>query len=331
MPAMRLTARALSYALTEPFVIARQVYTEANVVQVEIASGWAVGRGEAAGVDYLGDTPQAMMKQLSALADALADGTPLDRMALLQRLPAGGARNAVDCALWDLEAKLTGVPAALRAGLSPLKPVETFVTLGMDTPEAMGAKAARWSSHYAALKVKLGDGQDMARLEAVRAAAPRARLIADANQGWTLDQLNARAPRMAELGVELLEQPLPVGEDEALAGYVGAVPLCADESFDDRDDLDLITGRYAFCNIKLDKCGGLTEAMALIEAARARGLRLMVGCMEGTSLGIAPALLVAQGCEIVDLDCPMQLVRDIDGGFGYRDRRARPHGPELWG
>jgi len=328
---LRLTARALSHALTEPFVIARHIYTEANVVQVEIASEGGVGRGEAAGVDYLGDTPEAMMAQLNALADALAHGAALDRTKLLELLPAGGARNAADCALWDLEATRTGVPAAVRAGLSPLKPIETFVTLGLDTPEAVGAKAARWSSRYAALKVKLGDAQDMARLEAVRSAAPRARLIADANQGWTIDQLNARAPRMAELGVELLEQPLPVEQDEALAGYAGAVPLCADESFDDRQDLDRIVGRYAFCNIKLDKCGGLTEALALMEAARARGLRLMVGCMEGTSLGIAPALLVAQGCEIVDLDCPMQLVRDIDGGFGYRDGWLRPNGPELWG
>jgi L-alanine-DL-glutamate epimerase-like enolase superfamily enzyme len=327
---MRLTARALSHALIEPFVIARHVYTEANVVSVELSAGGAVGRGEAAGVDYLGDTPPVMLKQLEALAAQLDAGLMLDRSVLQGQLPAGGARNAVDCALWDLEAKLTGVSVAVRTGLAPLRPIETFVTLGMDTPAAVGVKAARWAAEFPALKVKLGDRQDIARLEAIRLAAPRCRLIADANQGWTLGQLNDRAPHLAALGVELLEQPLPVGADDELFDYRGAAPLCADESFDDRADLDRIVGRYAFCNIKLDKCGGLTEALALMDAARARGLRLMVGCMEGTSLGIAPALLVAQGCEVVDLDCPIQLVSDIAGGFGYRDATLRP-GPALWG
>lgn len=327
---MRLTARVQAHALTEPFVIARHVYTEANVVSVELEADGAVGRGEAAGVDYRGDTPPTMLAQLQVLAAELDAGLVLDRAALAGRLPAGGARNAVDCALWDLEARLTGVSVAARAELSPLRSIETFVTLGMDTPAAMGAKAARWAATFPALKVKLGDGQDIARLEAIRSAAPHVRLIADANLGWTLGQLNDRAPRMAALGVELLEQPLPVGADDELFDYRGAVPLCADESFDDRADLDRIVGRYAFCNIKLDKCGGLTEALALMDAARMRGLRLMVGCMEGTSLGIAPALLVAQGCEIVDLDCPMQLVADIAGGFGYRDALLRP-GLGLWG
>lgn len=328
---MRLTARERVHALVEPFVIARKTYTEAVAVEVEIEADGAVGRGEAAGVDYRGDTPERMLSQLRELAENLRRGERLDRAGLLTRLPPGGARNAVDCALWDLEAKRSGMPAAVRAGVAPLRPVETFVTLGMDTPAAMGAKAAGWAQRYAALKVKLGDADDMARLEAIRAAAPRARLIADANQGWTLTQLNDRAPRMAQLGVELLEQPLPVGHDDALFDYRGAVPLCADESFDDRADLDRVVGRYAFCNIKLDKAGGLTEALALAAAARERGLRLMVGCMEGTSLGIAPALLLAQSCEIVDLDCPMQLARDVDGGFGYQDGWLRPNGPALWG
>jgi L-alanine-DL-glutamate epimerase-like enolase superfamily enzyme len=327
---MRLTARAYAHALTEPFVIARHVYTEANVVLVELEAGGIVGRGEAAGVDYRGDTPSAMLEQLGILAAELEAGLELDRAVLARRLPAGGARNAVDCALWDLEAQRTGVPVATRVGLAPLRSVETFVTLGMDSPVAMAAKAARWAADFPALKVKLGDSQDIARLEAIRSAAPQVRLIADANQGWTLGQLNDRAPQMAALGVELLEQPLPVGADDELLDYRGAVPLCADESFDDRADLDRIVGRYAFCNIKLDKCGGLTEALALMGAARTRGLRLMVGCMEGTSLGIAPALLVAQGCEVVDLDCPIQLVADIAGGFGYRDAMLRA-GPGLWG
>lgn len=328
---MRLTARIEAHALTEPFVIARHVYTQANVLQVEIAARGGVGRGEAAGVDYLGDTPETMLVQVQALARELDAGLILDRPGLAGRLPRGGARNAVDCALWDLKAKLTGVPVAVRAGLAPLRPIETFVTLGMDAPAAMAAKAKRWAADFPALKIKLGDTQDLARLEAIRAAAPRARLIADANQGWTLDQLNAYAPRLASLGVELVEQPLPVGQDDALFGYQGEVPLCADESFDDRADLDRIVGRYAFCNIKLDKCGGLTEALALMDAARARGLRLMVGCMEGTSLGIAPGLLVAQGCEVVDLDCPIQLVADIEHGFGYRDAILHPPSPALWG
>ena len=328
---MRLTARERVHALLEPFVIARKTYTEAVVVEVEIEADGVVGRGEAAGVDYRGDTPDRMLRQLRDLSGRLDRDARLDRADLPTRLPPGGASNAVDCALWDLEAKRSGVPAVVRAGLAPLRPLETFVTLGMDTPSAMGDKAARWAQRYAALKVKLGDADDMARLEAIRAAAPRARLIADANQGWTLAQLNDRASRMAQLGVELLEQPLPVGHDDALFDYRGAVPLCADESFDDRADLDRIVGRYAFCNIKLDKTGGLTEALALADAARERGLRLMAGCMEGTSLGVAPALLLAQSCEIVDLDCPMQLVRDVDGGFGYHDGWLRPNGPGLWG
>ncbi|MEW6390723.1 MAG: dipeptide epimerase [Pseudomonadota bacterium] len=328
---MRLTAWLRVHALTEPFIIARKAYTEAVVVEVEIEADGVVGRGEAAGVDYRGDVPDRMLIQLQDLAERLERGEDWDRARLQALLPAGGARNAVDCALWDLVAKRSGVPAVVRAGLAPLTPVETFVTLGMDTPEAMGAKAARWTSRYGALKVKLGDVDDMARLEAIRVAAPSARLIADANQGWTLAQLNDRAPRMAQLGVELLEQPLPVGRDDELFDYRGAVPLCADESFDDRADLDKVLGRYAFCNIKLDKAGGLTEALALAAAARQVGLRLMVGCMEGTSLGIAPALLLAQSCEIIDLDCPMQLVRDVDGGFGYQDGWLRPNGPELWG
>ena len=328
---MRLTARKRVHALIEPFVIARKASTEAVVVEVEIEADGAIGRGEAAGVDYRGDTPDRMLEQLGDLSERLDRGDRLDREALAALLPPGGARNAVDCALWDLEAKLSGVSAAVRAELAPLRTLETFVTLGMDTPQAMGAKARRWTERYAALKVKLGDDDDLARLEAVRAAAPRARLIADANQGWTLAQLNDRAPRMAALGVELLEQPLPVGRDDELFDYRGAVPLCADESLDDRADLDRVVGRYAFCNIKLDKAGGLTEALALASAARARGLRLMVGCMEGTSMGIAPALLLAQACEIVDLDCPMQLVRDVEGGFGYLDGWLRPNGRDLWG
>ncbi|HJV40256.1 dipeptide epimerase [Caulobacter sp.] len=328
---MRLTARGKVHALIEPFVIARKTYTEALVVEVRIEANGMIGRGEAAGVDYRGDTPDEMLLQLRDLAKRLDRGEILDRATLARRLPAGGARNAVDCALWDLEAKRSGTTAAARAGVAPLRPIETFVTLGMDTPAAMGAKAARWADRYGALKIKLGDDDDMARLEAIRAAAPVARLIADANQGWTLAQLNDRASRMAALGVELLEQPLPVGRDDELLDYRGAVPLCADETFDDRADLDRVVGRYAFCNIKLDKCGGLTEALALARAARERGLRLMVGCMEGTSLGVAPALLLAQSCEIVDLDCPMQLVRDVDGGFGYQDGWLRPNGPELWG
>ena len=327
---MRLTARVQAHALTEPFVIARQVYTQANVVLVELEAGGVVGRGEAAGVDYRGDTPPAMLLQLEALAAQLDAGLMLDRAVLAQLLPAGGARNAVDCALWDLEAQLTGVPVAVKAGLAPLLPIETFVTLGMDTPAAMAAKAARWAAAFPALKVKLGDSQDIARLEAIRTAAPGCRLIADANQGWTLGQLNDWARHLAALGVELLEQPLPVGADDELFDYRGAVPLCADESFDDRADLDRVVGRYAFCNIKLDKCGGLTEALAVMDAARRRGLRLMVGCMEGTSLGIAPALLVARGCEVVDLDCPIQLVTDIANGFGYHDAVLRPRSG-LWG
>jgi L-alanine-DL-glutamate epimerase-like enolase superfamily enzyme len=246
-------------------------------------------------------------------------------------LPPGAARNAVDCALWDLEAKLSGQPAHVLAGRDRLAPVTTAYTLSLDTPEAMGA-AARAEAGRPILKVKLGGGEeDMDRLRAVRAHAPQSRLVVDANEGWSPDGLAARLAALAELGVDMVEQPLPADADAALGAIARPLPVIADESAHDRRSLDRLAGRYDLVNIKLDKTGGLTEALALAAAARSRGLGLMVGCMVGTSLAMAPALILAQDARLVDLDAPLLLARDREPGLVYDGSVIAPPDPALWG
>ena len=324
-----LTIRRESFPIDGAFRISRGSKTAAEVVVAEIRDGGAFGRGECVPYGRYGETPEGVVAALEALGPAVAAG--LGREELERSLPAGAARNALDCALWDLEAKLTRVPVWRLAGLAaaPL-PVITAFTLSVDTPEAM-AEAARAAVGRPLLKLKLtGDG-DLLRVRAVREAVPAARLIADANEGWTLDQLRAFAPVLAELGVELIEQPLPAADDAALAGFVSPVPLGADESCHGRDGLERLRERYQVLNIKLDKTGGLTEALRLKQAAEAAGFGVMVGCMVATSLSMAPALLVAQGAALVDLDGPLLLAADRTPGLRYEGARVHPAGPELWG
>ena len=246
-------------------------------------------------------------------------------------LPPGAARNAVDCALWDLEAKLCGRPVWQLAGLPAPEPLVTAYTLGIDRPERM-AEAARAVRDRPLLKIKLaGDGADLERVRAVRTAAPEARLVVDANEAWNLATYEALAPRLGELGVALLEQPFPAAEDGNLAALPHPVPVCADESCHVTADLERLRDRYDFVNIKLDKTGGLTEALALRQAARAAGFGVMVGCMVGTSLAMAPAFLVAQGADVVDLDGPLLLARDRESGIVYEGSRMLPPPASLWG
>ncbi len=323
-----LELRAETWPLARPFVIARGSRTEALVVVAEIVEEGRRGRGEAVPYARYGETVEGVLAQMEGARDAIEAGADRDRLATL--LPPGAARNALDDALWDLEAKRADVRAWTLAGLADLAPVVTAFTLSLDTPQAM-AEAARAAIDRPLLKIKLGGGDDLDRVAAVRAAAPRARLIVDANEALDFDTLVRLAPEFARLDVELLEQPLPAKEDAALQEYQSPVPLCADESLHTRAELDACARRYAFINIKLDKTGGLTEALALSAAARARGLGVMVGCMISTSLGIAPGLLPAQSATVVDLDAPLWLAADRDPGLRFDGSRISAPPGALWG
>ena len=325
---LRLEASTRSWPLREPFAIARGVQETADVVVVELHADGAVGRGEAAGVGYHGDTPERMLRQVEGLRPALVQG--LDRAGLQALLPAGGARNALDAAFWDLEARRSGVRAWRAAGLAAAGPVTTAVTIGMRDLDGY-ARAARALADHPWIKVKVAAEDPVAAVAAVRREAPRAQLIVDANQSWDIERLLRLAPELAALGVDLLEQPLPAGGDAALAGYAGPVPVCADESIDTLDDLPAVAERYAFVNIKLDKTGGLTGALELAHAARARGLRLMVGCMVGGSVAMAPAMVLAQLCEVCDLDGPLLQAGDWPGGIVYERGVMQPPWPGFWG
>lgn len=309
------------------FTISRGSKTEAVVVVAEIRDGPHSGRGECVPYARYGETPEQVVALLLGLEREIAAG--LDRPALQHRLPAGAARNALDCAFWDLEAKRSGVPAFRQAGLDTLRPLVTAYTLSLDTPDAMAAAAC--AAGRPLLKLKLGGTGDAERLRAIRLAAPDARLIIDANEGWTDDTLAENLAVCAEVGVELIEQPLPAGADERLRHIPHLVPICADESVHDRASLAGLVGAYDAVNIKLDKTGGLTEALAMAQAARGHGFSLMVGCMLASSLAMAPALLVAQGAEVVDLDGPLLLARDRDGGLVYEGSTVFPPSSDLWG
>jgi L-alanine-DL-glutamate epimerase-like enolase superfamily enzyme len=311
------------------FRIARGAKAVADVVVVEITEGTLTGRGECVPYPRYGETVASVIAEIERLRPAIAAG--LTHSELEHRLRAGAARNALDCALINLEAKAGGRSAAELLGLPPPVPVRTAFTLSLDTPQAMAEAAAAAARKFRLLKIKVGGPGDLDRVEAVRRAAPRARLIADANEGWTLDDLNRLSPELARLGVVLLEQPLKAGQDEALAGFTGPVPLCADESCHTRADLPRIVGRYSYINVKLDKAGGLTEAVALAQEAAASGLKLMVGCMVSTSLSIAPALLLAPLAEFVDLDGPLLLERDRTPSLTYSADEILPPAAGLWG
>lgn len=310
------------------FSIARGSKTEAVVVVVTLTEGDAMGRGEAVPYGRYGETVEGVVRAIEAVEREIAGGH--DRDDLLALMPAGAARNAVDCALWDLEAKASGVSAAERAGLAPLRPFTTAYTLSLGTPEEMG-RAARAAAGRPLLKLKLGGSGDPARLAAIRAAAPDARLIVDANEAWTRQCFEENMAASAAAGVELIEQPLPDGADEILAELPRPVPVCADESVHTVADLARVAALYDAVNIKLDKAGGLTAALALAEASRAQGLKVMVGCMVATSLAMAPAALIAQNADYVDLDGPLLLARDRTPGLRISGSLVEPPSPELWG
>lgn len=316
--------RRESFRLAEVFTISRGSRTEAQVLTVTVMRGGATGRGECVPYARYGETLESVAAQIESLTPEIT------RADLQTALPAGAARNAVDCALWDLEAKQAGCRAWELAGLAAPGPEITAFTLSLDTPERMQAQAAK-HAFRPLLKIKLGTPDDMARLEAVRAGAPEARIIVDANEGWSAEVYADLAPHLLRLGVEMVEQPLPAGEDEALREIARPLPVCADESCHDRASLPGLRGKYDMVNIKLDKTGGLTEALALRDAALVEGYGVMVGCMVGSSLAMAPAVLVAQGARVTDLDGPLLLAEDRDSPLRFDERGVHPPDPALWG
>jgi L-alanine-DL-glutamate epimerase-like enolase superfamily enzyme len=310
------------------FTISRGSKQEAVVVVAEIGDGHFKGRGEC--VPYLryGESVEGVVAAIEGARQALNEG--LDRAGLAKRMPPGAARNALDCALWDLEAKRAAQNAAALAGLPPLHEVPTAFTISLAAPETMASQAAT-ARGFPLLKLKLGGEGDVERLLAVRAALPEARLIADANEAWQPHETESLLAAAAEARVELVEQPLPAGNDAMLGAIARPVPVCADESVHDRASLRALAGRYDAVNIKLDKTGGLTEALAAVQDARAFGLKVMIGSMVATSLSMAPALLLAQDADWVDLDGPLLLERDREHGLAYEAGMVFPPLPALWG
>jgi len=314
--------------LAGAFTISRGSKTEAVVVVAELGDGSHRGRGEAVPYARYGETPDGVVAAIEAMRPALRGG--LDRDRLQAAMPSGAARNALDCAFWDFYAKQSGRRAYELAGLAPPKPLVTAYTISLATPAVM-AEAAERAASRPLLKVKLGGGDDGARIAAVRRAAPRAALIVDANEGWGDDNLARNLTACADAGVTLIEQPLPEGRDAALTRIKRPIPVCADESVHDRASLDALSGKYDAINVKLDKAGGLTEALALAAEAERRGLSIMAGCMVATSLAMAPAMLVAQRARVVDLDGPLLLAEDRPDGLRYEGSLAFPPEPALWG
>jgi len=323
-----LSATKRSFKLHEPFVISRGSKTTSEVVIVHIQEGTQVGRGEANGVRYHGENPDMMLVQIGGVAERINAGA--SRRELLDLLPAGGARNAIDAALWDLEAKLAGIPAWRLAGVARPTSLVTNLTISIRSI-ADYEQRARALANYSWLKVKVGNDAPLEAVRAVRRGAPDAHLVVDANQAWSVDTLMRLAPVLAELRVDLLEQPISGADDEALLGLKFPIPICADEPVNTIADLPRLIGRYDFINIKLDKAGGLTAALELAYAARAAGLRLMVGCMVASSLAMAPAMLVGTLCEVVDLDGPLLQSEDWPDAIEYRDGRMSEPSPRLWG
>ena len=317
-------ATAEAWPLARPFVIARGAKTEAHVIVARVAGGGHSGHGEAVPYARYGETIEDALDALRALSG------PLTRASIAAALPPGAARNALDCALWDLEAKRAGKRAWQIAGVPAPQPALTCYTLSLGTPDEMASQAAT-VPHLKLLKLKLGGDGDDARMHAVRSARPDARLVADANEAWHPDQLGEFLAAAAASGMELIEQPLPAGSDAALADIAHPVPICADESAHTGADLPQLAGRYDAVNIKLDKTGGLTEALAMAEAAKASGFKIMVGSMVATSLAAAPALLLASYADWVDLDGPLLLARDRTPPLAIADGIISPPAPELWG
>lgn len=321
---MKITATSEPFDLAETFTIARGSKTQAEVVKVEVTRAGVNGRGECVPYVRYDETVESVVAAIEALPD------DLDRASLQKSLPPGAARNAVDCALWDLAAKETGRRVWDLAGMIAPVPTTTAFTLSLGAPEAMEA-AARKHAHRPLLKIKLGTPDDMGRLEAVRRGAPDARIIVDANEGWTAEVYSELAPHLVRLGVQLVEQPLPAGHDDLLAEIERPLPVCADEACHDRASMPDLKGKYDMINIKLDKTGGLTEALALKQAAEEQGFRIMVGCMVGTSLAMAPAMLLTAGAAFVDLDGPLLLAEDRPTPLRFEGSTIHPPKAALWG
>ncbi len=326
---MQLHIESESWPYTVPFRVSRGAESVLEVIVVTLTDAQGhVGRGEAAGVDYDGESVALLRAQLEAVRPSIERG--VDFAALATLLPAGGARNAVDCALWDLTAKQRRTSVWELAQFPSPRRLTSAITLGIDSDEAVTAGARR-HARWPLIKVKVDGRRHLDVLRLVHTACPDARIIVDPNQAWSCDLLNRLAPELQSLGVVLIEQPVPRGEDETLRGYTGSLMLAADESVADRADLPAIKDRYQVVNVKLDKAGGLTEALALARASRALGLRVMVGCMAGTSLAMAPGMVVGQLAEFVDLDGPLLHAQDRQHGIEYDLGLMQLPSAELWG
>jgi L-Ala-D/L-Glu epimerase len=320
-----ITIAKESWALKKPFRFAGYTIASSDVVTVTLKRGVNSGHGEATGVIYHGETPDSIVQQLASLR-----GTDdLTRARLLHLLPPGGARNAIDCALWDLECKEGGETIWQKLGTNP-SPILTVNTIGLEPIETAKEQAIAFAE-YPLLKVKLDEADPVGRIAAIRSVRPDARLVVDANQSWTIDLLRTSAQPLADLGVEMIEQPLRANEDAALEGFPSPIPICADESCLVAADIEGLRSRYAAVNIKLDKCGGLTEALEMVRAAHLHRMQIMVGNMIGTSLSMAPNYVVAQFCKWVDMDGPLALVRDREHGLSYRDGWIAAPTSALWG
>ncbi|WP_068114470.1 N-acetyl-D-Glu racemase DgcA [Tropicimonas marinistellae] len=319
-----LTVQPDVFRLAKAFTIARGSKTEAKVLTVTARAGGLSGWGECVPYGRYGESLDSVADEIAALPPKLT------RAEVQALLPAGAARNAVDCALWDLEAKRAGVRIWELAGLPAPTPLVTAYTLSLDVPGAMRAQAEA-NAHRPLLKIKLGTPDDMARLEAVRAGAPASKIIVDANEGWSAETYSELVPHLLRLGVAMVEQPLPAGADDALLGLERPVPICADESVHDRSTLAALKGKYDMINVKLDKTGGFTEALALRAEAEAAGFGIMVGCMVGSSLAMAPAVVLAQGAAVVDLDGPLLLAEDRAEPLVYDEAGVHPPKADLWG
>ncbi|MEZ5811438.1 MAG: N-acetyl-D-Glu racemase DgcA [Rhizobiaceae bacterium] len=316
------------YPIAGEFRIARGAKTEAVMVTCTIREEGRQGRGECVPYAHYGETPDGVCEAIAAMAGPVSKG--IDRRGLLDIMPPGAARNAIDCAMWDLEARLAGTHASRFVCRTTPKALTTAFTISLGTPEQM-ARDARAAADRALLKIKLGGEGDPARMRAVAEAAPGCRIIADANEAWTSDMLATHMRAAADSRVELIEQPLPAGADDLLAGISRPVPVCADESAHVAADLDRLAGLYDAVNIKLDKAGGLTAAIAMHDKAKSLGMKIMIGCMVGTSLAMAPAVLLAQDADYVDLDGPLLLARDREPGLRYENSLVFPPEPALWG
>jgi len=323
----QLSVGPKSWPLNKPFKISRDVHTHAETIVVTISDGRNTGRGEAAGVSYDGETIDSILQQVRSAAAEIEAG--ISRDALQSLMPPGGARNAVDCALWDLEAKRSGKTIWQLLGWQP-KPVTTVYTVGIDEPGNMQKDAAAHSD-CPILKVKVGIGDPLEQIAAIRAGAPDSSIVIDANQAWTVADLERYAPDLKGLGVEMIEQPMARDRDEALRDYDSPLPLCADESCATSADLARLPGLYSLVNIKLDKTGGLTEALKLAEQAQAMGFELMVGNMLGSSLAMAPAFVIAQRCRYVDIDGPLLQAEDCEHAMHYEHGRVSVFEQALWG